>query len=133
MPVSHAVFKYASNALSYEFMSHDATVSHSDFVDNVAAIEVEETSGPDYKDVGDLPCVPPWLDGVVADDSWFGPHGHPAPDLDLASFVGAVIPATIPIAGRPSMSAGSQTSLTRKTATLAKAIRCRGPSIPARR
>ena len=99
MPISDAVFKYASNALSYLFLGHYATVAHSDFVDNAAAMQVEETSGPDYAYLGNLPCVPPWLTGVSANNDWFGPGGRPAPDIDLASFVEAVIPAKIPYQG----------------------------------
>jgi hypothetical protein len=99
MPISHAVFEYANDALSYEFMGHSVTVSQSDFVHNVAAIEVEETSGPDYDYLGDIPCVPPWLTGVNADDDWFGPLPGPAPDIDLASVVGLAIPSSIPYAG----------------------------------
>jgi hypothetical protein len=99
MPVSHVVFRYATDGLSYMFMRRSATVSHSDFVLNQAAIEVEETSGPDYAYVGNVPCVPPWLSGVIADRDWFGPGGRPAPDIDLASFVGAVIPAKFPFQG----------------------------------
>jgi hypothetical protein len=99
MPISHAVFEYATDALSYEFMGHSVTVSNSDFTNNVAAIEVEETSGPDYDAIGDIPCVPPWLTGVNANDDWFGPTGPPAPDIDLASFIGAEIPGSIPFSG----------------------------------
>jgi hypothetical protein len=99
MPISNTVFKYASDALSYLYMQHDSGVSHSDFVHNQAAVEVEETSGPDYNGLGNLPCFPPWIFGVNADSDWFGPHGWPAPDIDLASVVGAVLPGDIPYEG----------------------------------
>jgi len=99
MPINHAVFTYASTALSYAYMQHAATVAHADFKDNTAAMQVEETSGPDYNGIGVAPCVPPWFVGVNAEDDWFSPHGWPAPNIDLASFVGAVLPGHIPYAG----------------------------------
>ncbi len=103
-PLSGAVFKYAAGALHYLFMKHDHTVSHSDFVLNQAAMEVEETSSKYYVGIGNLPCFPPWISGVVADNDWFGPGGGPlpdgpAPDIDLASVVGAKLPGSIPYEG----------------------------------
>jgi hypothetical protein len=88
--ISHAVFEYATDALSYQFMSHDAAVSDSDFANNGDAIEVEETSGVDYQGIGNLPCVPPWFSAVISDSNWYGTAGNPAPNIDLSGLAGAL-------------------------------------------
>ncbi len=104
--ISDLIFKYASDALNYEFMGSGgnallpivAHVVHSDFVFNQAAMVVEETSGSDYGSIGEAACFPPWISGVAANNDWFGPGGGAAPDIDLASVFGAV-PTGIPYEG----------------------------------
>jgi hypothetical protein len=90
LSTSHVVFEYASNALSYLFMSHDADVSHSDFAHDADAVDMEETTGPDYNGVGNLPCVFPWFSAVNSDDNWFQPGGGPAPSIDLSGLNGSI-------------------------------------------
>jgi hypothetical protein len=90
LSISHAVFEYAADALSYLFMSHSADVSDSDFAHNTDAIDVETTSGDDYGGVGNFPCVPPWYSFVGSESNWFGPGGNPTPSIDLSGLNGSI-------------------------------------------
>jgi hypothetical protein len=83
-------FRYARAALAVDILS-TLTVSHSDFVHNEAAITVVQTA-ENSPELASLPCVFPYLSVVLTQDDWFGPTGAPAPDIDIASVVGAVIP-----------------------------------------
>lgn len=104
--ISHVVFEYASDALSYLFMSHDADVSDSDFAHNTDAVDVENTSGPDYNGVGNVKCAPPWFSAVNSNANWFAPGGGPAPSIDLSGLNGS-IPDSFSYSGTVSNLAGA--------------------------
>ncbi len=77
-------------------MDYALRLSDVDWAKNIEAIDVEETSGPDYAGLGNLTCVPPWLTQIIAAHDWFAPDGVPAPNIDLGSLVGVVLPTKIP-------------------------------------
>src|SRR5665213_2220070 len=107
--VSHVVFEYASDALSYLFMSHYANIYDSDFAHNSDAVDVENTSGHDYAGVGNVPCTPPWFWAVNSDDNWFIYGGNPAPSIDLSGLNGS-IPDSISFGGSVTDLAGAASS-----------------------
>ena len=88
--LNYVDFRYAVSAVSLEFLD-SASISHSDFVYNDAAISVGGTADNDPI-LAALPCVPPYLSFVDGSSDWFGKDGLPAPDIDLASVVSAIIP-----------------------------------------
>jgi hypothetical protein len=88
--LNYVDFRYAVSAVSLELLD-SASISHSDFVYNEAAISVGGTTDNDPI-LAALPCVPPYLSFVGASSDWFGKDGLPAPDIDLASVIGAIIP-----------------------------------------
>ena len=88
--ISHGVFEYASDALSYLFLSHGVDVTNTDFAHDTEAIDMEETTGDDYHGVGNLPCVPPWFSSVNSSANWFAPDGNPAPSIDLSGLNGSI-------------------------------------------
>ena len=94
--ISHAVIEYASQGLEVKYLDYALRLSDVDWAKNIEAIDVEETSGPDYAGLGNLTCVPPWLTQIIAAHNWFAPDGVPAPNIDLGSLVGVVLPTKIP-------------------------------------
>lgn len=89
--LDHDIFAFANVAINVKQLDH-FTVSHSDFVDNVAAFDVEGSEDNDPV-LAKLPCVPPWLSFMKSSYDWYGPSGHPAPDINLGSFGGVVVPS----------------------------------------
>jgi hypothetical protein len=82
--------RYATTAVAIGKLE-SMTISHSDFVYNDAAISVGGTADNDLA-LGALPCVPPYLSFVYADDDWFGKDGVPAVSVDIGSVIGALVP-----------------------------------------
>ena len=92
--IVHTVFEYASTAVYLKWGA--VTIDGSDFAHNGTAVNVEQTTGPDYAYLGNLPCMPPWLSGVYTNGTWFAPNGPPSADISLASLVGLVYPKVLP-------------------------------------
>ncbi len=86
----YGVFKYAAAAIHVSLL--DALpVEDSVFSYNSAAIEVDGTVDNDPV-LAALSCVPPYLSVVDASTDWFGVDGVPAPDIDLGSVIGLIVP-----------------------------------------
>jgi len=88
--LSHLDLRYAETAISVQLLD-SMSITESDFVYNNAAISVAGTTDNDPV-LGALACVPPYLSFINASRDWFGATGLPAPDIDLLSVIGAVIP-----------------------------------------
>jgi hypothetical protein len=88
--VDHDVFAFASDAINVQLLDR-FTVTDSDFVDNIDAFDVEGSTANDPV-LAHLPCVPPYLSSMASEGDWYGPHGHPAPNIDLGAFGGLVVP-----------------------------------------
>ncbi len=82
--------RYATAAIDFGLLD-TATISDSDFVYNDAAIAVGGTADDDPA-LGALACVPPYLSFVTVSNDWFGKYGYPAPDIDISSVIGAILP-----------------------------------------
>lgn len=85
------VFAFATDAINVQLLDR-FTVTSSDFVDNVDAYDVEGTTTNDPV-LARLPCVPPYLSSMASQGDWYGPHGFPAPNIDLGAFGGVVVPS----------------------------------------
>ena len=92
--IRYAVFEYASTAVYLKWGA--VTIDDSDFAHDGTAIDVEETTGPDYAYLGNLPCMPPWLAGVYTNGTWFAPNGQPSKDIALSALVGLAYPKVLP-------------------------------------
>ncbi|HKO38376.1 MAG TPA: right-handed parallel beta-helix repeat-containing protein [Solirubrobacterales bacterium] len=88
--LSYLAFHYAKVAIDIEYLD-TITVRNSDFINNVAALEVAQTA-ENNPALGALPCVPPYLSWLVSVNNWFGQTGVPTPSVDVASVIGAKIP-----------------------------------------
>jgi hypothetical protein len=88
--LDHDVFAFASDAINVQLLDR-FTVTDSDFVDNVDAFDVEGTTTNDPV-LARLPCVPPYLSSTASEGDWYGPHGFPAPNIDLGAFAGVAVP-----------------------------------------
>lgn len=82
--------RYAEMAFDIEYLGF-MTLTGSDFIENEAAFEVAGTAASDPV-LAEQECAPPYLSTVLAEDVWFGPTGLPAPNIDLAEFVGVILP-----------------------------------------
>jgi hypothetical protein len=115
--LNYVDIRYAANAVKLELLNA-ASISHSDFVYDQAAISVGGTTNNDPA-LAALPCVPPYLSFVDASSDWFGKNGLPAPDIELASVIGAIIPeeysslfsAGLSLAGSTSSSFGGDNTI----------------------
>jgi hypothetical protein len=88
--LDHDVFAFAQDAINVQLLDR-FTVSDSDFVNNVDAFDVEGTTANDPV-LAKLPCVPPYLATMASEGDWYGPSGFPAPNIDLGSFAGVLVP-----------------------------------------
>ena len=88
--LDHDVFAYATDAINVQLLDR-FTVTDSDFVDNIDAFDVEGTTNNDPV-LARLPCVPPYLSAMASKGDWYGPHGFPAPNIDLGAFGSVIVP-----------------------------------------
>ena len=94
--LSHDVFEYASTAIYVE--KGILTIRKSDFNQNGWAVNVEQTTGPDYAHAGLLPCSPVWTAVVDAEGSWFSSDGLPTPSIGLGSLLLLPLPVNVKVA-----------------------------------
>lgn len=88
--ITGAVFRYATTAVSVGNLS-GLSVHNCQFAYNDASFTVDTTTEGDPF-MSALPCVPPWVRIIGAQDNWFGKAGFPGTSTDISSVGGAFIP-----------------------------------------
>jgi hypothetical protein len=89
--LDHVGLRYATTAIDIGLLN-TMTIVDSDFIHNNNALAVAETA-KNFPELASLACVPPYLSFVYFYRDWFSPFGLPAPNIDLSSVIGAVLPA----------------------------------------
>ncbi|MGB0102478.1 MAG: right-handed parallel beta-helix repeat-containing protein, partial [Nocardioides sp.] len=87
--IEHAVFRYASTAISIGMLS-GMVINHSQFAFNAAAFSVATTA--DTIPYGGLACIPPYTSEVYGVGNYYGPWGFPGVPFDTTMLLDLILP-----------------------------------------